>query len=106
MTVKKPIQHIHIDEETGNKYVFQKPTNLIALEIIDATEMLGDKLVLKESFPLLFKHVVIQPQDLTTESFDTVQELIRVGSAAIRFLTDGDAVSDSTDGEDTDALRK
>lgn len=92
LEVLNPDQKIFTSKQ-GNTYVFQTPdSNATVLQIIDALELTGDALKMSSSFPLLLKHVVIKPQDLTIESevfkgAEGIKELMEVCSEAVRFLT-------------------
>lgn len=85
MTKVKPLKQEQYKSQAGNEYVFQQPKNSKVLEILDATEVNSGGLVMAKSFPLIFKHIVISPQDIDIDELE-LKEVIEVGSAAFRFL--------------------
>lgn len=88
MTEKLPKQKT-ITTEEGNEYVLQAPTNRIAMRIIDEAGIMNDEFKIAGASRLILKEVVIQPQDLKEDDFDSIKELIEVCSESLSFLTTG-----------------
>jgi len=86
MTEKLPKQKT-ITTDAGNEYVLQAPSTSDAMRIIDEANVLNDELKLSRAAKIILKKVVIKPQDLKEDDFESVTELIEVCSEAIRFLT-------------------
>lgn len=90
--VRAPKQQTIKYEGSGNEYVMQIPSNMVALEIMDATEGTAGKFKMGPSFPLMVKHMIIEPQNLDVESIEDIKELIWLGSNCFRFLNDPNSV--------------
>ncbi|MGE7112736.1 hypothetical protein [Lysinibacillus sp. NPDC047702] len=75
--------------EVGNKYTFQNVMNSKQAEIIDEGTNVVGKVQNVKMMPLMLKHVVVSPQGLTMDDFDTWTELEEVANAAFRFLQTG-----------------
>lgn len=100
--VNKPNQTTITNEDTGNKYIIQVPSNMIALEILDATEDTSNKFKMGPSVPLMIEHMIVEPQGLDVDSFDNLKELIWLGGKCFRFLSDPDSVARENTGEVTE----
>lgn len=75
--------------KAGNKYTFQNVMNSKQAAIIDEGTGLGGKVINVKMMPLMLQHVVVSPQGLTMDDFDTWAELEEVTSEAITFLQTG-----------------
>lgn len=85
MTKITSLKQEQFTSQEGNEYVFQQPKNSKILEILDAMEVNTGGFVMAKSFPLIFKHVVVSPQDVDIDELP-FKELTEVGGAAFRFL--------------------
>lgn len=84
MSESKPIQK-EFTSSAGNKFVFQKVKNSKYLQILDRSTDADGKPLISVMYPQLLKHVVIQPQDLTVDDFETFAEMQEVCEAALNF---------------------
>ncbi|MET4562177.1 hypothetical protein ABIA69_003363 [Lysinibacillus parviboronicapiens] len=72
--------------EAGNNYTFQNVPNSKQAEIIDDGTGLHGKVLNSRMMPLMLKHVVVIPNELKMDDFDTWEELEEVTSEAFQFL--------------------
>lgn len=75
--------------EAGNKYTFQNVMNSKQAEIMDEGTNAVGKVLNTKMMPLMLKHVVVSPQGLTMDDFDTWAELEEVTNEAFTFLRKG-----------------
>lgn len=75
--------------KAGNKYTFQNVMNSVQASIMDEGTNGGGKILNTKMMPLMLENVVVQPQGLTMDDFDTWEELEEVTNAAFRFLRTG-----------------
>ncbi len=73
----------------GNKYTFQNVMNSKQAEILDEGTSVAGKVLNSKMMPLMLKHIVVSPQELTMDDFDTWTELEEVTSEAFTFLQTG-----------------
>ncbi|MCM0627418.1 hypothetical protein M5J14_23340 [Lysinibacillus sp. OL1_EC] len=73
----------------GNEYTFQNVQNSKQAEILDVGTGLQGKILNSKMMPQLLKHVVVVPNNLTMDDFDTWAELEEVTNAAFSFLRTG-----------------
>lgn len=87
MTSKvKSLKQEQYKSQEGNEYVFQQPKNSVTLRILDAVGSAKGDVNMEQSFPLLFEHVVVSPQNIDIDEDISFTELVEVGTAAFRFL--------------------
>lgn len=72
--------------KAGNVYTFQTVPNSKQAEIIDKGTDFNGKLLNSKMMPLMLEHVVVVPNGLTMDEFDTWEELEEVTGEAYRFL--------------------
>lgn len=75
--------------KAGNEYTFQSVPNSKQAEIIDEGTGVGGKILNAKMMPLMLKHVVVVPNGLTMDDFETWEELEEVTTAAFKFLRTG-----------------
>lgn len=73
----------------GNEYTFQNVPNSKQAEIIDAGTGLHGKILNSRMMPLILEHVVVVPNGLKMDDFETWEELEEVTNAAFNFLRTG-----------------
>ena len=72
-----------------NEYTFQNVMNSVQAEIMDKGTNDNGKVLNAKMIPLMLENVVVQPQGLTMDDFETWEELEEVANAAFRFLRTG-----------------
>lgn len=77
------------ESKAGNKYTFQNVANSIQAGIIDRGTDSNGKVLNAEMMPLMLEHIVVDPQGLTMDDFETWSELEEVTNAAFHFLRKG-----------------
>lgn len=70
----------------GNDYTFQNVPNSKQAEIMDDGTGLHGKVLNSRMMPLMLKHVVVIPNELNMDDFETWEELEEVTNAAFNFL--------------------
>jgi hypothetical protein len=70
----------------GNKYVIQHPGVGWVVEHTDKCTNISGNLVKKDYINGLLEHVIIEPKNLTLDSFDTAQEMSQVVRKIESFL--------------------
>lgn len=75
--------------KAGNEYTFQSLMNSVQASIFDEGTNDNGKILNAKTMPLMLEHVVVQPQGLTMDDFETWAELEEVTNAAFRFLRTG-----------------
>ncbi|MFJ7891296.1 hypothetical protein ACIQYL_25025 [Lysinibacillus xylanilyticus] len=73
----------------GNDYTFQNVTNSKQAEIVDEGTGLQGKVLNSKMMPLMLENIVVVPNGLTMDDFDTWEELEEVTTAAFSFLRTG-----------------
>ncbi|MFK5708603.1 hypothetical protein [Lysinibacillus boronitolerans] len=73
----------------GNDYTFQNVPNSKLAEISDIGSDYNGKILNTKMMPLMLEHVVVVPNGLKMDDFDTWTELEEVTNAAFRFLRTG-----------------
>ncbi|AUS87029.1 hypothetical protein LBYS11_12115 [Lysinibacillus sp. YS11] len=73
----------------GNDYTFQNVPNSKQAEIMDEGTGLHGKVLNSRMMPLMLKHVVVIPNELNMDDFETWEELEEVTNAAFNFLRTG-----------------
>lgn len=71
--------------EAGNKYTFQTVLPSKWAQIIDRISDKHGKLLNSKAMPEMLEHVVVVPNGLKMDDFDTWSELEEVAGAAMRF---------------------
>lgn len=77
------------ESKGGNKYTFQTVPNSKQAEIIDEGTNAVGKVLNSKMMPLILEHVVVVPNGLTMDDFETWEELEEVTQAAFTFLRTG-----------------
>lgn len=72
-----------------NEYTFQTVPNSKQAEIIDRGTDFNGKLLNSKMMPLMLEHVVVVPNALEMDDFETWAELEEVTNAAYQFLRTG-----------------
>lgn len=72
-----------------NEYTFQNVMNSVQAEIMDGGTNNFGKILNAKMMPLMLENVVVQPQGLKMDDFETWAELEEVTNAAYRFLRAG-----------------
>lgn len=72
-----------------NEYTFQNVMNSVQAEIMDGGTNNFGKVLNAKMMPLMLENVVVQPQGLKMDDFETWAELEEVTNAAYRFLRAG-----------------
>lgn len=75
--------------KAGNKYTFQTVINSKQAKIMDEGTGLGGKILNTKMMPSMLDHVVVAPQGLKMDDFDTWAELEEVTTEAFNFLRTG-----------------
>jgi len=75
--------------EAGNQYTFQNVPNSKQAEITDKGTGLYGKVLNASMMPLMLENVVVVPNGLTMDEFETWEELEEVTNAAFSFLRTG-----------------
>lgn len=75
--------------EEGNKYTFQSVPNSKQAEIIDKGTDFNGKVLNSKMMPLMLDNVVVVPNGLKMDDFETWNELEEVTGAAFTFLRTG-----------------
>jgi hypothetical protein len=73
----------------GNDYTFQNVPNSKQAEIIDKGTDFNGKVLNARMMPLMLEHVIVVPNGLTMDDFETWGELEEVTNEAFRFLRTG-----------------
>jgi len=73
----------------GNEYTFQNVPNSKQAEILDKGTDSNGKILNAQMMPLMLEHVVVVPNGLTMDEFETWGELEGVTNAAFSFLRTG-----------------
>lgn len=84
----KPKQKQFTSKE-GNEYTFQNVQNSKQAEILDEGTAPSGKVLNAKMMPLMLEHVVVVPNSLTMDDFETWSELEEVTNAAFTFLRKG-----------------
>lgn len=71
--------------EAGNEFKFQTVLPSKWAQIMDQISDKNGKILFSRSLPEMLKHVVVQPQGLKMDDFETWEELEEVTQAAFRF---------------------
>ncbi|UPW82323.1 hypothetical protein [Lysinibacillus sp. Ag94] len=75
--------------KAGNEYTFQTVPNSKQAEIVDEGTGLHGKVLNSRMMPLMLEHVVVVPNGLTMDEFETWEELEEVTTEAFNFLRTG-----------------
>lgn len=75
--------------KAGNEYTFQSLMNSVQASVFDEGTNDNGKVLNSKMMPLMLEHVVVQPQGLKMDDFETWAELEEVSNAAFRFLRAG-----------------
>jgi len=75
--------------KAGNKYTFQTVMNSKQAVIVDEGTNEVGKVLNAKMMPLMLKDVVVTPQGLTMDDFETWDELEEVTTEAFSFLRKG-----------------
>ncbi|OXS74917.1 hypothetical protein B1B04_08495 [Lysinibacillus sp. KCTC 33748] len=73
----------------GNEYTFQTVPNSKQAEIVDIGTGLQGKVLNSKMMPQILEHVVVVPNGLKMDDFETWEELEEVTTAAFTFLRTG-----------------
>lgn len=76
--------------EAGNKYTFQNVSNSKQAEIIDKGTDFNGKILNSKMMPLMLENVVVIPNGLKMDDFETWSELEEVTGNAFNFLRTGE----------------
>ena len=76
--------------EKGNTFTFQTVLPCTWAEIMDRLTDKNGKILFSKSMPEMLKHVVVQPQGLKMDDFETWEELEEVTQAAFQFQRIGE----------------
>lgn len=74
--------------KAGNNYTFQTVMNSVQAKIWDEGTGPQGEILNTKMMPLMLKNIVVQPQGLTMDDFETWAELTEVTNAALSFLQD------------------
>lgn len=77
------------ESKVGNKYTFQTVPNSTQANIWDEGTNDAGAVVNKKMMPLMLENIVVEPQGLTMDDFETWAELTEVTTAALTFLQTG-----------------
>lgn len=75
--------------KAGNQYTFQNVPNSKQAEILDEGTDFNGKVLNSKMMPLMLENVVVVPNGLKMDEFDTWTELEEVTNAAFSFLRTG-----------------
>ncbi|MEY9979687.1 hypothetical protein [Lysinibacillus sp. RC79] len=73
----------------GNEYTFQNVPHSKQAEIVDDGTGIHGKVLNSRMMPLILKHIVVVPNGLTMDDFESWEELEEVTTEAFSFLRTG-----------------